>query len=157
MPDIDLITEYVFNKKYVGGTDSGVFWKKYYKNKCKNLTFTNEDKVTDAIDIKFTAPEDAKVTGKITEIAVASDITVISDRINGLDFLSGLLKERVEIKFAKLCEDVKIPTKRDEDAGMDVYAYFTHDNLTIPPHKTVKIPTGLKSAFSDNFYIKLIF
>ncbi len=36
-----------------------------------------------------------------------------------------------------------IPTKRDEDAGYDIYACFDRNYMAISPHKTVMIPTGI--------------
>lgn len=58
------------------------------------------------------------------------------------------------IKFAGK-EGVKIPTKRDEDAGYDVYAFFEEDFIEIFPHETKIIPTGLYSAFSDDYVAML--
>lgn len=56
-----------------------------------------------------------------------------------------------EILFAKLKEDVIVPTKREEDAGYDIYANFEEDYLTIQPHETRMISTGLISAFSSDY------
>lgn len=47
------------------------------------------------------------------------------------------------IKFAKIRPTAIIPTKRDEDAGYDIYANFDNDYMQIPPHGTVMIPTGI--------------
>ena len=55
------------------------------------------------------------------------------------------------IKFAKLYNNVIIPSKRDEDAGYDIYAYFKEDYIIIPPHETKMIPTGLISAFDKKY------
>lgn len=56
-----------------------------------------------------------------------------------------------QIFWAKDNETVKIPTKRDEDAGWDIYANFEEDYIVIPPHTTKMIPTGLHSAFSSKW------
>lgn len=56
-----------------------------------------------------------------------------------------------KIYFSKLYEDVKIPSKRDEDAGYDIYAYFTEDYIVINPHETKLINTGLISAFDEQY------
>ena len=56
-----------------------------------------------------------------------------------------------EILFAKLREDVKIPTKREEDGAFDIYANFSEDYMVIEPHTTKLIPTGLASAFSSDY------
>lgn len=47
------------------------------------------------------------------------------------------------IKFAKVRSTAIIPTKREEDAGFDLYANFDKDYLVIEPHQTVMIPTGI--------------
>lgn len=56
-----------------------------------------------------------------------------------------------EILFCPLRKDVTIPTKRDEDAGWDVYANFSQDFMVIMPHQTVGIPTGLATVFSKEY------
>lgn len=55
------------------------------------------------------------------------------------------------IYFAKVRPDVKIPTKRVEDAGYDIYANFSESYMIIMPHETKMIPTGIASACSDNY------
>ena len=52
----------------------------------------------------------------------------------------------VNVKFARVREDAIIPTKRDEDAGWDIYANFQEDWIEIPPHDNRLIPTGIASA-----------
>ncbi len=59
------------------------------------------------------------------------------------------------IKFAKVRPTAKIPTKRDEDAGYDIYADFEQDYISIAPHETKLIPTGLASACSIEYYFEL--
>lgn len=59
----------------------------------------------------------------------------------------------VNIKFAKVKPDAKIPTKRTEDAGMDIYACFDLDWIGIEPHTSKLIPTGIASAFDPNWAI----
>jgi dUTP pyrophosphatase len=53
------------------------------------------------------------------------------------------------IMFAKIKADATIPSKRNEDAGYDIYACFDDEEMVIPPLETVKIPTGIISAFPD--------
>lgn len=60
------------------------------------------------------------------------------------------------IKFAKLRPDAKIPSKRDEDMGFDIYACFDEDYIIINPHETKLIPTGIASA-CDSDYGFLVF
>lgn len=55
------------------------------------------------------------------------------------------------IKFAKLHQDAKIPTKRYEDAGLDLYPAFDESLITIMPHETKIISTGLCSAFDPEY------
>jgi dUTP pyrophosphatase len=57
------------------------------------------------------------------------------------------------IKFAKVRPDAKIPTKRTEDAAMDIYACFDLDWIDIQPHSSELIPTGIASAFDPNWAI----
>lgn len=57
------------------------------------------------------------------------------------------------IKFAKVHPDAKIPTKRIEDAAMDIYACFDLDWIGIEPHTSKLIPTGIASAFDPNWAI----
>ena len=59
------------------------------------------------------------------------------------------------IKFAKVRPDAKIPTKRVEDAGWDVYANFVEDQIEIPPHTSKLITTGIASAFDSDWGIVL--
>lgn len=57
------------------------------------------------------------------------------------------------LKFARLHPTAIIPTKRNEDAGYDIYACLD-ENITIKPMETKLIPTGLASSFSNNYYIQ---
>lgn len=57
------------------------------------------------------------------------------------------------IKFAKVRPNAKIPTKRTEDAAMDIYACFDLDWIGIKPHSSELIPTGIASAFDPNWAI----
>lgn len=56
-----------------------------------------------------------------------------------------------ELWWAKVKPDAIIPTKRDEDAGYDIYPCFDEDYFIIPSHETKMIPTGIASAFSENY------
>ena len=55
------------------------------------------------------------------------------------------------VKFAKVRPTAKIPTKRVEDAGYDIYADFEDDFIIINPHETVMIPTGIASACDTDY------
>ena len=56
-----------------------------------------------------------------------------------------------KVFWARDNETVMIPTKREEDAGWDIYANFEEDMWVIQPHTTVMIPTNLRSAFSPKW------
>ena len=58
-----------------------------------------------------------------------------------------------KIKFAKTNPNAKIPTKRLEDAALDIYACFEEDWVEIPPHTSKLIPTGIASAFDPEWAI----
>lgn len=59
------------------------------------------------------------------------------------------------IYFAKLNENARIPNKKLEDAGYDIYACFDKDFFVIEPFKTKPIPTGIAAAFSNKYYIQV--
>lgn len=55
------------------------------------------------------------------------------------------------IYFAKVNNNAIIPTKREEDGAFDIYACFEEDFIVIMPHETKMIPTGLASAFLQDY------
>jgi dUTP pyrophosphatase len=59
------------------------------------------------------------------------------------------------IKFAKVREDAIIPSKRDEDAGFDMYACFDDAFWIIDSHETDMIPTGICCAFDSDYALIL--
>lgn len=61
------------------------------------------------------------------------------------------------IKFAAVDKnrDYKIPTKRVEDAGYDIYASFEKELIIIDPFTTVLIPTNIASALPYNYYFQV--
>ena len=60
-----------------------------------------------------------------------------------------------KLLFAKVREGAKIPTKRDEDAGRDLYACFEEEYIIIYPHTTYLVPTGIATAFSSDYYAQI--
>ena len=60
-----------------------------------------------------------------------------------------------QIKFAKVRPSAIIPTKLEENAGLDIYANFEEESIVIEPHQTVMIPTGIASACDKDFYFQL--
>lgn len=55
------------------------------------------------------------------------------------------------VKFAKVKEDAIIPSKRDEDAGWDIYPCFDEEYMVIAPNETKLVPTGICSAFDKEW------
>lgn len=51
------------------------------------------------------------------------------------------------LKFAKINDKAIIPTKRNEDAGYDIYTI--DKDIVLQPHQTVAFHTGLISEFSS--------
>jgi len=47
--------------------------------------------------------------------------------------------------------DAKIPTKREEDGGYDLYASFPEEYILIEPFTSKLVPTGIASAFSNEY------
>ena len=62
-------------------------------------------------------------------------------------------EERVPVYFARKDEDVILPSKLDENAGLDIYAYFEEDYMILSPHQSTLIPTGLYSCVSDDYVL----
>ena len=57
----------------------------------------------------------------------------------------------MKIKFAKIKDKAIIPSKRDEDAGYDIYACLDRPYMVIMPHETKMIPTGIASACDKDY------
>ena len=57
-----------------------------------------------------------------------------------------------DVKIKRLNENAVIPTQgSDKAAGFDLYA-CTDEYIKIPPHKTIKIPTGLSIELPDETF-----
>lgn len=64
----------------------------------------------------------------------------------------GEIKVAVQIKLKKLSDTAKIPTRGSEyAAGYDLYADIAED-VTIQPHTTAKIGTGLSIEIPDGYF-----
>ena len=61
----------------------------------------------------------------------------------------------VALYFSKISPNAIIPSKRQEDAGYDIYACFTEPYILIEPHQVRSIPTGIASACSPDYYFQL--
>lgn len=55
------------------------------------------------------------------------------------------------IYFSKINPKAIFPSKHNGDAGYDIYACFDEDRLIIKPHESKLVPTGIASAFSEDY------
>lgn len=62
-------------------------------------------------------------------------------------------RERDVVYFAKVRPTAKIPSKRLEDAGYDIYCDFPEEMMVIQPHEIKLVPTGIASAMSSKYYL----
>ena len=60
-----------------------------------------------------------------------------------------------KIYFAKVKENAIIPSKKEEDAGYDIYACFEEDYIEFEPNQTKLVPTGIAWASSPEFYLQI--
>ena len=60
-----------------------------------------------------------------------------------------------QLYIAKIRPDAIVPTKREEDAGYDIYANFEGDTLVIPSLTTFPVPTGIAMACSSDYYVQV--
>lgn len=59
----------------------------------------------------------------------------------------------IEVKFKKLYKNAKLPEQgSDAAAGYDIFTYQTEEKW-IPPHKTIKIGTGIAAAPPSAFWL----
>ena len=62
-------------------------------------------------------------------------------------------RERIPVRIQILNDKVKIPEyAHSSDAGADIYLY---EDIEIPPHKTIIIPTGFKVAIPAGYEIQI--
>lgn len=60
-----------------------------------------------------------------------------------------------KLYWAKVKENAKVPNKRVEDAGYDLYACFEEDYLEIESLHTKLVPLGVASAFGSDYVMLL--
>lgn len=82
-------------------------------------------------------------------------LIVCAALIVAIIFISLKLSKQETIYFTKFRYGAKIPTKNDEDMGYDIYPCFNEEFITIKPHTTKMIPTGIGSAFDERWGIIL--
>jgi dUTP pyrophosphatase len=63
--------------------------------------------------------------------------------------------QKDDLIFAKVKTEAKIPTKDYGNAGYDIYACFDEDYISIKPHETKLIPTGVAAATHPSKYIQI--
>ncbi len=63
--------------------------------------------------------------------------------------------DKVNIYFSKIKTQARIPLKRAEDAGYDIYACLEEDFIKVDPHQTVMLSTGLASACPSEYYFQI--
>lgn len=61
----------------------------------------------------------------------------------------------MKLYWAKVKSDARIPAKRQEDAGYDLYPCFEEDWIEIAPNTTKLIPLGVASAFDSDYVMVL--
>lgn len=60
-----------------------------------------------------------------------------------------------EICFAKIRPTAIVPSKKEEDAGYDLYSDFEGDYFVILPGQTKAVTTGIAVAFSKKYYAQV--
>ena len=55
--------------------------------------------------------------------------------------------------FAKTRPGAVVPGKRQEDSGYDIYSCFPEDSIRLDPGEIKLIPTGIASAFPDEYVL----
>jgi dUTP pyrophosphatase len=63
------------------------------------------------------------------------------------------VKHKDILYFSKKSPTAIIPTKRNEDAGYDIYADVGDENIRLKVGKPTLIPTGLATAFPNKYYM----
>lgn len=61
----------------------------------------------------------------------------------------------MDILFAKVKNDAKIPTRELSNAGFDIYPCFDEDYIIINPNETKLIPSGIASYIPENYYFQI--
>ena len=106
-------------------------------------------------DLAMNTVEDAWYTKeKINEFLTEIQEN-ISTEANKTKDLNQIVFENsnLTIYWDLLEQRAKMPTKRDEDAGFDIYT--TELQATLKPGETKFFSTGLRSAFPKNFWIEI--
>lgn len=74
---------------------------------------------------------------------------IYNDEVNISQITQTIIDDYYSVKFAKINDKAIIPSKRNEDAGYDIYT--TDKDVVLQPHQTVAFHTGLVSEFSPSW------
>ena len=108
--------------------------------------------IEDSLDImesRFYEKEEIQNFIKTLEENIALEANKIQD-LNQIVFKNNNLI----IYWDLLNMMAKMPTKRDEDAGFDIYSDSAED-IVLKPSETKFFSTGLRSAFPSNFWVEI--
>lgn len=66
-----------------------------------------------------------------------------------------LIFPECKVYWAKVKENARIPSKRLEDAGYDIYPCFEEDYIVLKPHTTTMVPTGIASSIPTGYEFQI--
>ena len=90
---------------------------------------------------------------------IISDFQILSEENKEQRILLSDLKEKdfknhnMTIYWSTIDKQVKVPSKRSEDAGLDIYT--TELPCTLKPGETKFFATGLRSIFPENYWVEI--
>lgn len=96
-----------------------------------------------------------KKTENNTENKVEVKATTLENKVEANTKVETRETKSTEFCWAVRDERVKVPTKRESDAGYDIYAFFEEDYIVINPHSYTIFPTGLYYAIPDDMWLDL--
>lgn len=104
-------------------------------------------------ELKITAKEN--IYKAIVEEKTDKGIEVKMYDLWEIDKDKSTSKRKDVLYFAKTSPTAIIPSKRDEDAGYDIYADISEGDIRLKVGKPTLVPTGIATAFSKKFYLNL--
>lgn len=111
---------------------------------------TDLEKEMAALDV---ALEEVKSDSSLSENKKDFIVSLMEGTGNLIKELFITPREQVEVKIQKIHENAIIPTyAHSTDAGADIYAI---EDITLKPHETVIVPTGLKVAIPSGYEIQI--
>ncbi len=66
------------------------------------------------------------------------------------------MEEKPYLKVKKLKKDAVVPSKREEDAGYDLYAVFEEDPIFLFPGDIYLAPLGISTQFPKNYVFYIV-